>query len=356
MRDKHTTFSPVASVFLAFRGPLLWMRIAVVACGIIPMAMAQNAPIASSAAANGLVIYKEQGFHSDQQARQAVYVSAKVIPQMVTVILTNGAELSIPAGKSPVLIPFPNDTDNPDKIVAQIDTSIARFPQYKSQLETVKAHWLTRKASGIQKKQKVEALPIPDLPAETESVPQNEDTETRFRGGIVTHIYPDGITVSSDEGVRKIRFSSLSEEEKARFGYDPKKEAEFIQQKKQANDDRLREEQKNLTAQQNVRSDVKPPNADTDQQTLAENNKAEALSPSSNDAPPLPAGWKIGSSTFVPKLLTRNGKTFNSVWIQKSQPGWVDVHLKNNQSKSLWEGEILGLIFSNSSMRVGPWR
>ena len=62
--------------------------------------------LSSTAMANGLLIYKEQGFHTDQQAKMTEYVTADIIPQMVTVTLKTGKKLDVPAGKSPVAIPF----------------------------------------------------------------------------------------------------------------------------------------------------------------------------------------------------------------------------------------------------------
>lgn len=172
--------------------------------------------------ANGLLIYKEQGFHTDQQAKIVEYVTADVIPQMVTVTLKTGKTLDVPAGKSPVAIPFVKDSpDEPKTIIKRIDASIARFPQFKTQLEIIKKDWIAKeKAVAEQRIQNAQS---------TSSTSDSATPENSFRDGVVATVYPDGVTVSDSSGLSKIRFSDMTPEEKARFNYDPEKEKQYIQ-------------------------------------------------------------------------------------------------------------------------------
>ena len=102
--------------------------------------------LSSTAIANGFLIYKDQSFHTDQQTRFAEYVTAESVPQIVSVTLKSGSKLDIPVGRSPVLIPFPKDSlEEPETIIKRIDSAIARFPQYKTKLESAKSEWIIKK-------------------------------------------------------------------------------------------------------------------------------------------------------------------------------------------------------------------
>jgi len=171
--------------------------------------------------ANGLLIYKDQSFHRDHQAKITEYVTAEVIPQNVTVTLKTGARMDIQAGRSPVLLPFPDDsTDTPDSVIKRITANIARFPQHKNRLENLRNDWL--------KKKEILGKPVLTTPPITGEMDNPEgNTESSFRNGVVTKIYPDGIMVSNSDGLAKFYFKDMTAEEKARFNYDPVAEDNF---------------------------------------------------------------------------------------------------------------------------------
>ena len=195
--------------------------------------------------ANGLLIYKEQGFHTDQQAKVAEYVAADVIPQMVTVTLKTGKKLDVPAGKSPVVIPFAKDsTDEPKTVIKRIDASIARFPQFKTQLEIIKKDWTAKMQPPAEPQPSDNTLP-------SSSAPNTPPSENAFRDGVVTSVYPDGVTVSSSSSLTKIRFADMTPEEKARFNYDPIKEKEYLDGLEKARKASI--EQKKLADEQEAR-------------------------------------------------------------------------------------------------------
>jgi len=169
--------------------------------------------LSSTALANGLLIYKEQGFHSDNQARLVEYVTAEVIPQMVTVTFKSGNKLDIPVGRSPVIIPFVKEsTEEPDNIIKRIDAALPRFPQHKLRLETIKKDWIFKNEQIADQQKKTKASTVSLSPSSA------AEPELKFRNGIVTKVYPDGLLVSSDGGVAKIPISTLTPDELVRFG------------------------------------------------------------------------------------------------------------------------------------------
>jgi len=330
---------------------LIQTLVAFLACFNSP-AVAQT--VTQSPRANGLVIYKEQGFHTDSQARLIEYVSAKVFPQMATLILKTGNELNISAGKSPFIIPFPNEsTENPDAIVRKIDSGITRFPQYKRLLEKVKADWLAKiafqetakTATAKTETAETEKAKIAVSPVPTEETPKESESEIRFRDGIVTKVYPDGLMVSSEDGLRKIPFSSLSEEEKTRFGYDSEKEQKYLLQKRKAYEEEGKRQQE-VQPRQVESPDAKRSAEAATAATLKAGTAAAAtknqkgVSSLPSDALPPPPGWKIESAVFAPRMVTRDGHSFNNIWIREAQPGSVDAHLENGQSISMRGAEI----------------
>lgn len=187
--------------------------------------------------ANGLLIYKEQGFHSDQQAKVVEYVTADLIPQMVTVTLKTGNKLDIPTGRSLVLIPFvQGSSDQPNAILTRIDATIARFPQFKTQLERIKESWITKKNVVLDSN-------VPEIAEASSSTPKSAPPENSFRDGVVTTFYPDGVTISNSSGLTKIRFSDMTLEERLRFNYDPEKEKQYLQKQNAIRDAALKQQQ-----------------------------------------------------------------------------------------------------------------
>jgi len=112
-------------------------------------------------------------------------------------------------------------TDEPKTILKRIDVSIARFPQFKTQLETIKKDWTAKMQASAEPVHSDNILPA--LTAQNTPTPENA-----FRDGVVTSVYPDGVTVSSSSSLTKIHFADMTPEEKARFNYDPIKEKEYL--------------------------------------------------------------------------------------------------------------------------------
>ena len=159
---------------------------------------------AEAAWANGLLIYKEQGFHTDEQAKIIEYVTAEVIPQSATVILKTGKRLDVPSGRSPVLIPYTDvPIDKPEEVVKIIDSAMGRFPQHGKRLEGLRLEWLA----------KIER-PAPRKPSE-----EAPGATFKTRNGVeysgVTDIkaMPNGLTINHREGVTKVSFYNLTDEQ-----------------------------------------------------------------------------------------------------------------------------------------------
>ena len=174
--------------------------------------------------ANGLIIYREQGFHSDQQSKLTEYVTAEVIPQTVSVTLKTGNRLDIPAGRFPVLIPFPDvPLEKPDEAIKLIDSAIARFPQHKIRLESLKKEWIDKIGN-----------PIHEKPVEPASEPIfTARNGTKFMGVTDIKALPNGLTISHKEGVSKVSFYNLTDEQIKQYNLTRKAADEFTAQQKE---------------------------------------------------------------------------------------------------------------------------
>src|SRR5688572_6961451 len=49
----------------------------------------------------------------------------------------------------------------------------------------------------------------------------------QYKGVEVSRVEPDGLVVMTDSGIAKVPFRALPDEVKARYGYDPQKEASY---------------------------------------------------------------------------------------------------------------------------------
>ena len=65
---------------------------------------------------------------------------------------------------------------------------------------------------------------------------------------------PDGLLVLTDSGVRKIRFSKMSDESQRQYGYNREKELTFIAQKIQAEANRYKQLADTLAKRTNTQS------------------------------------------------------------------------------------------------------
>ena len=56
----------------------------------------------------------------------------------------------------------------------------------------------------------------------------------KYTGVTVTRVEPNGISITHDDGLAKVSFADLSEELRKKYGYDPKKAADFTQTEREA--------------------------------------------------------------------------------------------------------------------------
>ena len=181
--------------------------------------------VSSSAWAGGLLVYKEQGFHTDLQAKLVEYATAEVIPQSATVILKTGNRLDLPAGRSPVLLPFPDvPVEKPVEVIKLIDSAMARFPQHTARLETLKKEWLATISKTAQEK-----------PKENESGPIFVTRNgTKFSGVSDIKSQPNGLVITHNEGVTKVSFYNLTDEQIKQYGLTRHAADDFTEQQKES--------------------------------------------------------------------------------------------------------------------------
>jgi len=167
------------------------------------------------------LIYKAQGFHIDSQALIVEISSYSGTQLAKTVITGKGQTLNLIPANCPIIIPHANShmSENSQYVLQFIELAATRFPQYKERLEALKMDW-----QGIQSvAQEKEQSKVTNEPAIPEQ-PQGK----KFRGMDVVNTYPDGLSISSDEGIRKVAFKDFTDEEKVQFNYDPVKESEYV--------------------------------------------------------------------------------------------------------------------------------
>jgi len=187
-----------------------------------------------SAKGSGIVIYRQQAFHSDAQAILKPYKSCTVIPQLVTVFTESGQRIDIKSGQFPIVIPAPSEEGvDKAKIIPAIDAAIQRFPQLRPKLEEIKIAWgkaLASPTPPVAAIASATATPIPDK-AKAPTFKTRNGIE--YKGFSVVKIEPNGITINYDEGLARIGFFDLTDEQIKEYGLNQQAAEELTKQQKE---------------------------------------------------------------------------------------------------------------------------
>jgi|GEM_PF-3542931 len=203
-----------------------------------------------SANGSGIVIYRQQAFHSDAQAILKAYKTYTAIPQLVTVITESGQRIDIKSGQRPVVIPAPSESGvDKAKIIPAIEAAMQRFPQHRLKLEDIKKCWINESSSQAAPTQLATVSPTP---SSDEGVVPIFKTRSgiEYKNFSIVKIQPNGITINYDEGLARISFFDLTDEQIKEYGLTLQAAEDFSKQQKETQRALAVKQQQESTAKQ----------------------------------------------------------------------------------------------------------
>ena len=185
-------------------------------------AVAQNQPLA-----RGCVVHKGA---SHATASTDEYTAYQRSGPTFTVADVAGNLIAIFPTENPIFLPYPSDPAATWVLArAQIERARKAYPECGRRLAVIEKAW------AADPRAKVASIPAPPVsrPAPPDKKPKGMEIVTtsgmKYLNVTITSIDPDGLSVRDAGGAAKILFTDLSAELRSKYGYDPKKAAEFSQ-------------------------------------------------------------------------------------------------------------------------------
>jgi hypothetical protein len=192
----------------------------------------------AAAEAQGFVLYSEPPSTYMEACEFASLETGKPLYSIIT--RPDGKRIQIDNGGKWIRVDYPpkssknNLKDLTLSTVNKIQALIQQYPQFKQQLDIAQTKWknavtlLPQLADGTNKKTPQVQKSPPHEPAEV----HHTDVITTLKGKkyeviTIDRVEPDGLIVVTETGVVKIQFSEISPELRSKYGYDPKKEADY---------------------------------------------------------------------------------------------------------------------------------
>lgn len=140
-----------------------------------------------------------------------------------TTIVTNaGEKFQIPSQFVIGQIALPQPTDskfNIEKVVSQLKPWIGKYPQADLSINQL--------VSRLEQQAMNADTPPPAPAAFGTGLEIVENSGKAYKNVTIRKVEPDGLLIAHSGGVKKLRFSDLSEETQTKYGYDPAKAEQF---------------------------------------------------------------------------------------------------------------------------------
>ena len=242
--------------------------------------------------AKGIIIYDPSKL-GDEFAQAQVFF--EIIPHGVTtdIVTSEGEKIKIVSGQIQALVNFPFESYSPEEwqtVADKLGELAPKYPRVKSilqELETVaRKHAVVLSnihAEEAQRKQRIEALEAHQAKQIGRVITFKDNAGESYENVKLEAIEPDGITISDSGARKKILFTEVSEEVRKFLGYDPKAAAEYIEEKKEREEQERRlaaakiAQEKQLEAERRKRQEMAQAAAQTARARAEEDKKVRKI-------------------------------------------------------------------------------